>query len=105
MLTQEQKKQFEGICVVEFSGEDCGACLSLMPVLHDLVDAREDMRLVHVEVNAENKELVEAFQVDRVPPVLLTDEGEVFGECHGFQPEEILELWIDPKLEEHKKGK
>jgi thioredoxin-like negative regulator of GroEL len=90
---------------VELSGEDCGACLSLMPVLHDLIAKRKDIRLEHVEVNMENKDLVEGWQVDRVPTVLLTDDGEIFARCHGFQPEEILELWIDGKMEEHTKSK
>jgi thioredoxin 1 len=104
-MTQEQRERFKGICCVELSGEDCGACLSLMPVLHDLIAKRKDIRLEHVEVNMENKDLVEGWQVDRVPTVLLTDDGEIFARCHGFQPEEILELWIDGKMEEHTKSK
>lgn len=104
-MTEEIKEQFKGLCCIEFSGEDCGACLSLMPVLNDLISARSDMSLKHVEVNEANRETVEAFGIDRVPTVLLADNGEVFAECHGFQPEEILELWIDAKVEEHLKDK
>lgn len=104
-MTQEQKERFKGICCVELSGEDCGACLSLMPVLNGIISERRDIRLEHVEVNTENKDLVTGWEVDRVPTVLLTDDGEIFARCHGFQPEEILELWIDGKLEEHKRNK
>lgn len=102
-MTEEQREKFKGLCCVELSGEGCANCISLMPVLHSVISARDDIRLVHVEVNEENRELVEFWEVDRVPTVLLTDDGEIFARCHGFQPEEILELWIDAKIAEHVK--
>lgn len=104
-MTEAEKERFKGICCIELSGEDCGACLSLMPVLNRLTEGRTDLKLVHVEVNADSRELVTGWGVDRVPTVLLTDDGEPFARCHGFQPEEILDLWIESKLEEHKKAK
>lgn len=103
-MTQEQREKFKGLCCVELSGEGCANCITLMPVLHSVISARDDLKLIHVEVNEENRALVEKWEVDRVPTVLLTDDGEVFARCHGFQPEEILELWIDAKMEEHKKA-
>ena len=104
-MNEQIKKRFEGLCCIEFSGEDCGACLSLMPVLQDVISERPALRLEHVEVNAESKETVQFFGVDRVPTMLLCVDGEEFARCHGFQPQEILELWIDAKVEEHEKKK
>ena len=34
--------------------------------------------------------------------ILLVEDGEIFARCSGFQPEEILELWIDAKVAERK---
>ncbi|MBQ9081733.1 MAG: thioredoxin family protein [Clostridia bacterium] len=102
-MTEEQREQLKGLCCVEVSGEGCANCISLMPVLHSVISAREDLKLVHVEVNEENKDLISDWEIDRVPTVLLTDDGKIFARCHGFQPEEILELWIDAKMEDHKK--
>lgn len=104
-MSENIREKYKGIYCIEFSGEDCGACRSLLPVLHALLDGRKDIKLAHVEVNPANKEAVEAFAVDYLPTVLLCDDGEIFARCHGFQPEEILELWIDGKLEEHLKKK
>lgn len=104
-MTEEIRKKFPGIRCIEFSGEDCGACRSLLPVLHSLLDGRTDIALSHVEVTPDEKELIQAFEVEYVPTIVLCDDGEVFARCHGFQPEEILELWIDGKLEEHTKKK
>lgn len=100
-MREELKKRFSGLCCIEISGEGCANCLSLMPVLYKVVSARKDLRLMHVEVNDENRALIEHWEIDRVPSVLLAEDGEVFARCHGFQPEEILELWIDAKIEEH----
>ena len=60
---------------------------------------------MHVEADADTAELMREWEIDRVPTVLLTDDGEIFARCSGFQPEEILELWIDAKMEEHGAGK
>ena len=37
--------------------------------------------------------------------IILVEDGEIFARCSGFQPEEILELWMDAKIEERKAAK
>ncbi len=96
------KEQLKGLCCVEVSGESCANCLTLMPILKELCDARTDVRLVHVEADYTTLALMEAWEVEKVPTILLMDDGEIFARCSGFQPEEILELWLDAKLEERK---
>ncbi len=95
------KEQLKGISVIEISGESCANCLSLMPVLNSIVSKRTDCRLVNIEATEETSEIIKMFEVDRVPTILLCDDGEVFARATGFQPEEILELWIDAKISEH----
>ena len=99
------KEQLNGLCVVEVSGESCANCLTLMPILESLCSARDDVRLVHVEAYYSTVELMEEWDVTRVPTILLMDDGEIFARCAGFQPEEILEIWLDAKIEEHKAAK
>ena len=96
------KEQLKGLCCVEISGESCANCLTLMPVLQSLCAARDDVRLVHVEADYSTVDLMEEWEVEKVPTILLTDDGEIFARCSGFQPEEILEIWLDAKLEERK---
>ena len=84
------------------SCEDCANCLTLMPILKSICDARGDIRLVHVEANYSTTALLEAWEVVKVPTILLMQDGEIFARCTGFQPEEILELWMDAKIEEKK---
>lgn len=105
MNEKDYKEQLKGLCCVEVSGESCANCLTLMPILKTLCDNRGDIRLVHVEADYTTTALMEAWDVTKVPTILLTDDGEIFARCSGYQPEEILELWLDAKIEERKAAK
>ena len=102
MNEKNYKEQLTGLCCVEISGESCANCLTLMPILKRLCEARGDVRLVHVEADYNTLPLMEAWEVEKVPTILLIEDGEIFARCHGYQPEEILEMWIDAKIEERK---
>ncbi|MBE7067848.1 MAG: thioredoxin family protein [Clostridiales bacterium] len=104
-MTEELKAKLKGLCCVEVSGESCANCLTLMPLLDKLVGAREDIKLVHVEADYSTTALMEEWDVAKVPTILLMNDGEIFARCTGFQPEEILELWLDAKIEEFKSSK
>ena len=99
------KEHLQGLCCVEISGESCANCLTLMPILKELVDARNDIRLVHVEADYSTLPLMEVWEVEKVPTILLVEDGEIFARCTGYQPEEILEIWLDAKIEERKAKK
>ena len=103
-MKEKYAEQLKGLCLVEISGESCANCITLMPILEELCAARTDIRLVHIEADYSTLELMEEWEVEKVPTILLMDDMEIFARCSGFQPEEILELWIDAKIEEHKKA-
>lgn len=102
MNVNDYKEQLKGFCCVEISGESCANCLTLMPILKSICDGRGDIRLVHVEADFTTMALMEEWEVEKVPTILLVEDGEIFARCSGFQPEEILEIWIEAKLEERK---
>ena len=102
---EKYKQQLQGLCLVEVSGESCANCLTLMPILKSICLARNDIKLVHVEADYSTTALMEEWNVEKVPTILLMDDGEIFARCSGFQPEEILEIWVDAKIEEHKAQK
>ena len=104
-MTEELKTKLKGLCCVEISGESCANCLTLMPILDRLVGEREDIKLVHIEADYTTTALMEEWDVTRVPTILLMEDGEIFARCAGFQPEEILEMWLDAKIDERKKSK
>ena len=96
------KDYAQGLCAVEISGESCANCLSLLPVLSSIVAKRDDIKLVHIEADETTVQFMYDYEVRQVPTILLMDNGVVFARAVGFQPEEILEIWLDAKIEEHK---
>jgi len=96
------KENLKGICIVEVSGESCANCLTLMPILDSIVKGRNDAKLFHIEANDDTMDLINKFEVFSVPTILVMYNDEVYASCRGYQPEEILELWIDSKIEEIK---
>ena len=99
------KEKLKGLQVVEVSGESCANCLTLMPLLYNVVSARPNLSLEHVEAGEQTMKVIEHYSIDRVPTVLLLDDGVEFARAIGYQPEEIFELWLDAKLEEHLNSK
>lgn len=102
MINNDNFKDYlKGLQVVEFSGESCANCLTLMPLLHEVVSERECVSLLHIEADQNTMKVLEYYKVDRVPTVLLLDDGVEFARAVGFQPKEIFELWLDAKISEH----
>ncbi len=99
------KNELKGLQVVEISGESCANCLTLMPMLYEVVKVRPNLKLVHIEASENTTQIMKDYNVDRVPTVLLLDDGVEFARALGYQPQEIFELWIDAKVEEHLQSK
>ena len=98
------KENLKGLQVIEVSGESCANCLTLMPMLYEVVHARDNLSLLHIEADDNTKNFLQEYNVTRVPTVLLLDNGVEFARAVGFQPQEIFELWIDAMVEEHLKN-
>lgn len=96
------KQVLKGISVVEVSGESCANCLSLMPILYRLVEGRDDCTLHHLEATEDTMSLINQLGVESVPSILIMKDTDVYVKCRGYQPEEILELWLDAKITELK---
>ena len=95
------KEKLNGLQVVEVSGESCANCLTLMPMLFEVVGARDNLSLLHIAADENTKGFIEEYKIDRVPTVLLLDDGKEFARAIGFQPQEIFELWLDAMVEEY----
>lgn len=94
------KEYLKGITVIEVSGESCANCLSLMPILYKLVSNIDGVELHHIEASEETVGLLDTFNVEAVPTILVMNGDKVHAKCKGFQPEEILDLWLEAKINE-----
>lgn len=102
LTMKNYKEAFQGISVVEVSGESCANCLTLMPILHRLIMPRSDCMLHHLEATEETMPLIRELGVEGVPTILVMENEHVYAKCKGYQPEEILEIWLDAKISEIK---
>ncbi len=84
--------------LLEVSGESCANCYTLLPLVKKLA-AERGLDVEHLEVNEETGERVAALHIDRVPTLIVCRDGEEVARCTGFQPEEILALWLDAKTQ------
>ena len=85
--------------LLEVSGESCANCFTLLPIVNRLAAAR-GIPVRHIEVTEETAAEVRALYIERVPTLIVFKEGKEIARCTGYQPEEILEAWLDAKLEE-----
>ena len=85
--------------LLEVSRESCANCLTLLPLVNPLAAAR-GLEVGHPEATEAKAQRVRSLQVDRVPTLIVFRDGKEVARCTGYQPEEILELWLDAKIQE-----
>lgn len=94
------KEILSGFSIVEIKGDSCTSCITMMPILQNIATSR-DINLFFVDASEECKEFIEAYNVTSVPSILLLHDTELIAMARGYQPQEILEIWIDAKKEEY----
>ena len=77
--------------LVDFWAEWCGPCHAVEPVLHRIVDERNDeLKLVKVNID-EEQSLAERYGVSSIPLVILFRAGEPAAAAVGAMPKGMLE--------------
>ena len=85
-----------GKCLIEVSGDGCDACIAVMP---NCGQVAENLGLKFVKINIQDcPEVVEKYQISKIPSIILAEDGKEIAKCSGYQPLEILELWVQAKL-------
>ena len=80
--------------LVDFFATWCGPCKMLAPVLDELSEDREDIKVVKVDVD-QALELAQQYKVAAVPTLLLFKNVEVANKSMGFMEKKDLEKFID----------
>lgn len=88
-------KDLTGKCLIEITN-GCAGCYEAM---HDCKRVAERFALKFVELDIETDyQQVLQFSPEKLPTIVLWDNGKIIAKCSGYQPEEILELWVEAKL-------
>lgn len=80
------------VALVDFSAEWCGPCQMQGPVIDELAEKREDIKVGKVDVEKESA-LTAAYQVSNIPALVFFKNGEMAKKVIGFHSlEEIEEI-------------
>ena len=78
--------------LIDFWASWCGPCRMLSPIVDELAEEREDIKVGKVNVD-EEQELAEKFGVMSIPTLIVFKDGEVVNQATGARPKNaILEL-------------
>lgn len=97
-----ENRNDERIYILEFGGNSCANCLSLMKEVNRALKDRKDIERIHFEIDESSEEIVKKYHIDRVPTLIVMRGENEIARVRGYQPEEILSLWLEAKIQEAK---
>ena len=75
--------------IVDFWAEWCGPCRMMSPVIEEISDERDDIKICKVNVD-EEPDLADRFGVSAIPTVVLIKDGNKEAVSVGFKDKEKL---------------
>lgn len=90
---QEEVLQSDKPVLVDFWAPWCGPCRMVGPILDEIAEEREDVKICKINVD-EEIELASQHQIMSIPTLLIFKDGKIVNKTLGARPkEQILELF------------
>ena len=83
--------------LVDFWAPWCGPCRVVAPVLEEIADERDNLRIVKVNID-ENQQTAMNYQILAIPTMVLFRDGQEAKRIQGAMPKKRLEAEIEPAL-------
>lgn len=78
--------------IVDFYAVWCGPCKMIAPILDEIAEEREDIKVCKINVD-EEPELAARYQVVSIPSLFVIKDGQVTNQSLGAKPKaQILEM-------------
>ncbi len=87
----------EGVVLVDFFATWCGPCKMLSPILEELANDRNSIKIVKMDVD-ENPNIAKEYGIMSVPTLILFKDGVEIAKQTGFLPKDSLQNWINEKI-------
>lgn len=87
-----EAKTQEGTVLLDFYADWCAPCRMLGPVLEQIAEENDDIKVVKVNVD-ENQQLAQDFGVRGIPALFVLKDGKNVANRAGFMPKDALVDW------------
>ncbi|MBQ9762317.1 MAG: thioredoxin [Oscillospiraceae bacterium] len=71
--------------LVDFWASWCGPCRMVGPILDEIAEENEHIRVVKINVD-ENPELAARFQIVSIPTLMVVENGKILSRSSGAKP-------------------
>ena len=89
---EQEVLQSEKTVLVDFFATWCGPCRMVGPIVEEIAEEREDIKVCKIDVDQE-PELAARYQVVSIPTLAVFEKGKVVATSLGAKPKaQILEL-------------
>lgn len=78
--------------LVDFYASWCGPCRMLSPIIEEIANEREDIKVVKINVDAE-PELSAQYGIMSIPTLMVFESGKIIHQMMGARPkDDILDM-------------
>ena len=93
----EEAKNNKGLTVIDFWATWCGPCRMLAPIIEEIADERDDVKICKVNVD-EAMDLAQMFHIVSIPTIVFLKDGEFIYQMVGLRSKEEIVNAIDARL-------
>ena len=84
----------EGLVLVDFYADWCGPCKMLTPVLEEINNEDEEVRVIKVNID-DAKFLANYYKIQSIPTLILLKNGQFLHRITGFSPKKTIQELIE----------
>ena len=80
--------------LIDFWATWCGPCRMIAPILDEIAQEREDIKVVKINVD-EEPELANQFGINSIPALFVMKDGKVTAQSLGVRPKAAILSMLD----------